>query len=118
MLLIGVGNSILLVFGNTSEQLLWIGLIVVGVGHSCVFPGIYAFLEERINVTNSVCGCFMFASSIATTTNPVLIGYYIESFPMIFVYINVVSLVIVLMIFVGLHSTDRSLRKQEATVMS
>ena len=118
MLLIGIGNAILLFFGNSSEQWTWIGLIVMGIGYSCVFPGIYAFLEERINVTNSVCGCFMFASSIATTTNPILIGYFIETSPMIFVYINVVSLVVCLLIFIGLHSTDASLKKPDDTVMS
>ena len=118
MLLIGTGNVILLIFGNSNEQLLWLGLIIIGIGCSCVFPGIYSFLEERINVTNSVCGCFMFTSSIATTTNPILVGYFIESMPMIFVYINVVSLVICIFIFMALHSTDNSLRKQENTVMS
>jgi FHS family Na+ dependent glucose MFS transporter 1 len=119
MLMIGIGNAILLCYGNSSEKWTWVGFMVVGIGHSCVFPGVYAFLEERINVTNSVCGCFMFASSIATTTNPILIGYFVETMPMIFVYINVVSLVICLIIFIGLHSTDSSLRKgQESTVMS
>ena len=111
LVLIGVGNSMMLMFANISEHMLWISLLIQGFGYSCVFPGIYSFLEERINVTNSLCGLFMFASSIATTVNPIIVGYYIQTNPLIFVYINIVSLVICLVIFVALHSTDRSLRK-------
>jgi len=118
MALIGIGNLLLLTFGNTSERLLWIALVIMGAGYSCVFPGIYAFLEERINVTNSICGAFMFASSIATTTNPILVGLFIETNPMIFVYVNVVSLILCILIFFALHSTDKALRKQEVTVLS
>lgn len=118
MILIGVGNSMMLMFANTSEHMLWLSLVLMGFGYSCVFPGIYSFLEERINVTNTLCGVFMFASSIATTINPIILGYYIESNPLIFVYINLFSLVTCLSLFIGLHSTDRSLRKTEFSVMS
>lgn len=118
LILIGVGNGLMLMFANTSEHMLWLSLIIMGFGYSCVFPGIYSFLEERINVTNTVCGLFMFASSIATTINPIILGYYIETNPLIFVYINLMSLFMCLVIFIGLHSTDRSLRKPEVNVMS
>lgn len=118
LILIGVGNGLLLVFANTSEHMLWLSLVLMGFGYSCVFPGIYAFLEERINVTNTLCGLFMFASSIATTVNPVILGYYIETNPLIFVYINLFSLITCLAIFMGLHSTDNSLRKPDVNVMS
>ena len=118
LVLIGVGNGLMLTFANSSEHMLWLSLVIMGFGYSCVFPGIYSFLEERINVTNTLCGLFMFASSIATTINPIILGYYIETNPLIFVYINLISLVTCLAVFVGLHSTDSLLRKQELTILS
>lgn len=108
--MIGIGNVIVLINCNTNESGIWIGLIVMGFGFSSVFPGIYAFLEERINVTNTVCGFFMFASSLATTINPIIEGKYIESYPLVFLYINIVSLIICLILFGALHYTDRTKR--------
>lgn len=57
-------------------------------------------------VTNSVCGFFMFASSVLTTVEPLLEGKYIENWPLIFVYINLVSVIVCLFLYVALHSTD------------
>ncbi|KAI1285830.1 Major facilitator superfamily domain-containing protein 4B [Halotydeus destructor] len=115
-----VGNVLVLKFCNTSEVGLWIGLIVMGFGFSSCFPAIYSFLEERINVTNTVCGIFMFASSIATTIEPLFEGQYIEEWPEIFVYINVASVLACVVLFVCLHYTDhlkyiysRSSRQQQ-----
>ena len=106
--IIGVGNLLVLRYANSSETMLWVGLIVMGFGFSSVFPGIYAFLEERINVTNTVCGFFMFASSLATTINPIIEGKYIEKYPLTFVYINIVSLICCIGLFIGLHHTDQT----------
>lgn len=118
LVLIGLGNGLMLVSANTSEHMLWVSLILCGFGYSCVFPGIYAFLEQRINVTNTICGLFMFSSSIATTINPLILGYFIETSTLVFVYINLVSLVTCLALFVGLHSTDRFLHRSDASIMS
>lgn len=48
-----ISNVIIKIYANTNETGLWIGLILLGLGCSSSFPGIYAFLEERINVTNT-----------------------------------------------------------------
>jgi fucose permease len=106
LIVILIGNLIVMFYANTSETGLWIGLIVLGAGFSSCFPAIYAFLEERINVTNTVCGMFMFMSSIGTTVSPLLEGKYIETWPLIFVWINLVSVVICILLFIGLHCTD------------
>lgn len=105
--IIGVGNGILFFLGNESVIGLWIASITMGYGYSCVFPTICSFLEERINVTDGITGCFIFFSATATVTNPLLIGTFIESKPMVFSYVNCISLVACWIIFLFLHSTDR-----------
>lgn len=106
-----VGNTILLIFSNYSEVMMWIGCVIIGAGHSCVMPCIMAFLEERMNVTTTVCSIFLFSSCTANIVTPILIGSYIESFPMIYVYINLIALIVCAVIFAALFVIDRRFRR-------
>ena len=107
--LIGLSNFIIWYasYYSPSELLLRLGVIALGAGCSCVYPAIYSYLEEKITVTNGLCGLFMFTSSIATSVNPIIEGHYLESHPSIFVGINTVGFVYVLMILVMLEFTYR-----------
>lgn len=107
--LIGLSNCIIwyATFHSPSHLLFTIGSILLGAGCSCVYPAIYAYLEEKITVTNNLCGLFMFSSSIATSINPILEGRYLEKYPSIFVLINTIGFAYVLMILVMLEVTYR-----------
>ena len=64
--MLSAGNLILLFFANSSEVMLWIAVVIIGSGHSSVIPCIMSLLEERMNVTTSVCGLFMLSASAST----------------------------------------------------
>ncbi|KAI1290837.1 Major facilitator superfamily domain-containing protein 4A [Halotydeus destructor] len=116
VILIIVGNIIIFFCATTSVTGLWIGVIVMGIGFSSCFPGVLSFLEERITVTDKVSGilnCFVALHVIAT---PFVQGVYLEKFPMIFSYINLVSSVTVLICFGILYSTDFSSNKTKPEV--
>lgn len=49
--MITIGNCLILRYANEWETGLWIGVVVLGFGFSSAYPAIYAFLEERINVS-------------------------------------------------------------------
>ena len=92
LMLIGAGNVLLAIFSNTWELMIWLSLVILGVGHSSVIPGIYAFMEEKVRVTNFVCGSFSFFSTTASVFTTILLGNLIESNPFVFLYINLFSL--------------------------
>ena len=116
-LMICTGNGILLFFANSSEVMLWIAVVIIGAGHSSVYPCLMSFLEERINVTTFVCGLFMFCSGASSVAVPILLGYYVEKYPLIYVYINVCGLAICLLIFAILYVIDRKYRKAKRNAM-
>ena len=109
--LIAVGNTLLLIFANSDQTMIWIGIILMGFGFSPVYPMVYSFLEERINVTNTVCGFFMFSSALMTIVNPLIEGKFIEEYPLIYVYINIGCLAVCFMTFIWLITTDRTRSK-------
>ncbi|RWS22781.1 sodium-dependent glucose transporter 1-like protein [Leptotrombidium deliense] len=97
----------ILTFGHDSEAMLWITVVIAGAGCSWVYPTFYAFVEERIDVTNSIGALFMFSSSVITTVTPLIVGNTIEKMPLMFVYVNVASLLFVVAFFISMHTTDR-----------
>lgn len=114
------GNLILLFFANTSEVMLWIAAVIIGAGLSCVVPCIMSFLEERMNVTTGVCSTFLISACISLIVTPLLIGNYIEKYPMTYVYINLLGLTACCIIFSCLFVIDRRYRrklKQSSTLL-
>lgn len=102
-----LGNSLLLIFANNNRTMLWIAICLVGSGHSSIFPAFMAFLEERINVTTSICGYFTLASCLSLTTFPVIIGNFIQAYPLTYAIINVSGISICVLIFSSIFLLDR-----------
>lgn len=92
---------------NSYQHGLWAGFLITGFGCASFLPSILAFLEERINVTNYLSGVLFFSSSLGPIFTPLIMGTYIKSWPLIFIYINLFAVLTALVLFVLLHSTDR-----------
>lgn len=105
--IVTIGCTILYIYSQVSEAMIWVGVVFIGAGDSIIYPCVYSFLEERIDVTNKLTGLLMFTSSIATTVYPLIMGTYIESYPLVFLYVNNFSIAAVIILFIILHSTDR-----------
>lgn len=43
----------------------------------------FAFIEERISVTNFISGLFLFATQTHAAVGPLIEGHYIEDYPMV-----------------------------------
>ncbi|KAI1301676.1 Major facilitator superfamily domain-containing protein 4A [Halotydeus destructor] len=104
-------GSCVILFWNTEFGLL-VGSIIVGFGCSTVFPTIFAYAEERINVTTYVAGTFMFFGTFAGLIVPHLEGEFVESYPSIFSYVNLACTVPFLLFCFVLHLID--LRRERA----
>lgn len=106
-----LGNGILLLFANSSELMVWISVAVIGAGHASVTPCIMSFLEERINVTTTVCGLFMVSSFLSGIFVIFAIGIWVEKYPLLYVYINLFGLMICFLTFASLYVIDRRFRR-------
>ena len=100
---------------NLRVILMWVSVVISGAGYSCMFPTIYAYLEERITVNTFMTGATIFAGSVSTIVTPIIVGLTIEAFPLIFVYVSVVGLAVCFFFFVGLFTVERSHRQNYLT---
>ena len=110
--LLSIGNILLISCFKGSEVMIWIAAMIIGVGHSCVFPCIMSFLETRLNITTFVCGIFILSSCISSVAVPFVIGSYITSHPLVYVYINIGGLIACAGIFSVLYIIDRHYRRR------
>ena len=107
VLMIGVSNLILYAAGSASFYILALAFILLGASLSSVFPALYALMEELIDVTDFICGLFMFCSAIAVSVTPILEGAFLESNPNIFIYINCIALVACTFVLFYIHLYHR-----------
>lgn len=111
LFLVGTGNLMLLSFANSSETMIWLSIMIMGYGYSSICPSLYAFLEDRISVTSTICGWFMFFSTVSSVVNAVAIGQLMDLYPLAFVYTNLISLIFCYAVFALFYATDRYFKK-------
>lgn len=78
---------------------LWVGFALLGSGFSSIFPSTFGYLETRINITNFISGLFFVTSSLGPIFTPLLIGGTVKAFPLVFVFVNSLSLLACLVLF-------------------
>ncbi|UXI22286.1 FAM76A protein [Sarcoptes scabiei] len=100
-----IGTILLAAYANTSERMLWIGNIVLGCGFSSVYASIYAFLEQKISVTNRIGSIFVFAGGFTAAVSPSMVGRYIEADPLILIWFDLICCLLCLTVFFIIHLT-------------
>lgn len=110
--LAGLGNLLLLAAAEfRSVGLVYASISITGYGYSSMAPGFYAFLGDRIDISNTICGYFMLFSTISSIGNTLIMGYWMESAPLIMVYTNVVSLAVCYLVMAAFYFTDRHFKR-------
>ena len=89
--LIGTGCVLLLFFGQTSQLALWLALLLMGTGFGSTFPAVCALLEERINVSDAITGCFLFSSKISSIVLIFVMRPLIDNHPHAFAVANMIG---------------------------
>ena len=106
MLIIIIGNLILMMYSSTSATMFWAGILIMGTGNGSVMPAIFPFLSGKMIMTNTIVGIFTFSRSVSQSLYILLTGFLIQSSPLVFVYVNLVSSVlccIILFVFQKKH---------------
>ena len=105
-----IGNAILLVSPGPH---LWVSIIFLGLGLGAVIPTVFVSIGEGIDVSSNVYGILTLISNIASIVNPLIVGTFIEQYPMIFVHAILVGIALQLITVFSLYSVLGNHRPRE-----
>lgn len=72
-----------LFFGRTSHAVIYAGTAVFGFGLSAIVPGILAFTERHLRLSDKIGSIYTFAAGLVAVSFPLAISGYIERSPLI-----------------------------------
>jgi len=103
MALIVLSNGFLLPLANTYRWALWVGSALMGLGCSSVFATMFAVVEQLTPVTPAFTSITMIACCLGEFIIPLLVGFWIDTEPKVFLYIifvySLLSLIVLIAIF-------------------
>jgi MFS family permease len=94
MSLLFAGNIMLLLFSSSNAHMVWVSIIVIGIGNGSTMPALFSFLSDKMETSNSIIGIFTFARSCAQSVFALIVGYFIETNSLVFVVVNIASLIV------------------------
>ncbi|XP_076371221.1 sodium-dependent glucose transporter 1A-like isoform X2 [Tachypleus tridentatus] len=75
-------TSLLVIFSASSEEVLWLGSGLLGIGLASMYPSMISWVERYIVMTNKVTSTFIVTTSLGEMIAPLVVGHYIEHTPM------------------------------------
>ena len=84
-----IGAAVLSTMAHYSSTALYIGTSLMGVGMASIFATGFLWTERRISISSKVSAAFIISSSLGAKVFPVMIGQFIEEFPMMLHYLSV-----------------------------
>lgn len=75
-----IGQAIIF-FGRESRVCIYSGTIIFGLGISALWPGMLAFTEQHLRLTDKVSSIFSFITGMFSLISPLIITLFIESHP-------------------------------------
>lgn len=91
MIILLSGNLLLLAFSSTDSTMVWVAVIIIGIGNGSTMPAIFSFLSDKMTTTNTIIGIFTFSRSVSQSMYALVTGFLMRSTPLVFVYVNLVS---------------------------
>ena len=107
------GNVLMFVFATNSRLMVWLAFVVIGLGNSCVNPCVFSFVEERINVTTGISSIFVLSACLSSLGLPVLLGRFMEEYPLVYVYVNFAGLGICIFVLVLILLLDQCVSRRK-----
>lgn len=105
--LIVAGNLVLtFLAARQTIALTWLSVVLLGLGYSSAFPCLFAFVEQRITITNNLNSFLVFVTSSVFAVDSLVIGNSIDNNPSLFQYLNSIFSVLFVFLFCVLHSYD------------
>ena len=78
----------LAIFAETYPAVLWIGSGILGFGMASIYATGLLWLESHMKITNRVGAVLTVAGSVGADVFPIILGQFVETIPMILMYIT------------------------------
>ncbi len=80
--------GILILYADGNRTLLWVGVILLGVGLSSIIASLYTLLEDTVQMSPLTCGILNMAGTSGSVITPLIIGPYMETHPTILMVVS------------------------------
>lgn len=85
------GSILLVLFAETSESLVWLAVALIGIGLSSIYACMLRYLENFFPVTSTIGSLTSVAGVLGEFTFPALISLFIDSTPIVVVWVVAAS---------------------------
>ena len=96
-------NAVLspLYFGYQLNWCLWMGSVMMGMGCSSIWASAFGYLETYFPVSSRIASFVMVSTAIGDFSIPFIMSQYIKDYPNVFLYITLVSSLIMTLVFLA-----------------
>ena len=84
-----VGSTLLAIFGDSSIEALNIFTAFMGIGMASIYASSMLWMDQYMTVTNKIGSLMTISASIGADSFPLFLGQFIDTFPMILMYMQV-----------------------------
>ena len=110
-----LAGILIMYFGKQSLTMVWVGILLMSFGIGAIWPLIFSFMSNQIEVTDRIGTLLNFASKIPGLFVPSIIGQFIETNPDVLLYVMtfdlIVSVSLILVILVLVIRYKKNLKK-------
>lgn len=78
-----IAGAILQIFGTDNQTIFAISTSYLGISWASTWGGVFGFLETRFNVTGMMIAIVTVASCVGQSVLTMIVGLYIDNYPMI-----------------------------------
>lgn len=102
---------------DAGDPYLWIGFCLIGFGFGPFYAATFSYLSQHMNISTSICGIFIFLSSLSVIVNDLTVGKLIVHHLYVYNLFNVISCICTVIFFVCLRIIMRnSIKRTDQTM--
>ena len=115
--MISFATALLTFFADAGDAFFSIGFCLIGFGFGPFYAGTFSYLSQHMNISTSICGIFIFLSSLSVIVNDLTVGKLIVHHLYVYNLFNVISCICTVMFFVSLRIIMRnSIKRTDQTM--
>lgn len=100
VLILASSGLVFLFLAQYSMLWVWVAIVLESVGNCCVFGCLMAYLEDYFPVTGRTTSIFLLSICIGDIVWPMLVGYFVEGNPAVFLYTMAACAFVILLVFI------------------
>lgn len=115
--MISFAIALLTFLADAGDPYLWIGFCFIGFGFGPFYAATFSYLSQHMNISTSICGFFIFLSSLSVIVNDLTVGKLIVHHLYVYNLFNVISCICTVIFFVSLRIIMRNNIKRRDQTM-